>query len=248
KTLAPETAAPHEPVPDLHALASVAVLEDLRDAVATFNLAPPDPLPAPMTLWATFYYVPQFKSQPRGFAMRTLQGRPLGPRLERAQWCEAAMQGSVSIEGFGIVNYAGTRRNLEVDCRSIYPRHPAIGRSRFVIVEGDHGLGIGRKLLAHRSLAVDPDTVPMGAAVFIPAARGVEIAGPSETTFTHDGWFFAADRGGAIRGTHVDVFMGFERTNPFSFVNSREEPGFVAHVIEEGPVVDALRGAHEPPP
>ena len=47
-----------------------------------------------------------------------------------------------------------------------------------------------------RSIAVDPDVIPLGSRVYIPAYR-------------HDGyggWFVAQDTGGAINGAHVDVY------------------------------------------
>lgn len=56
--------------------------------------------------------------------------------------------------------------------------------------------GPSRELSYYRSLAVDPDLIPMGSRVYIAAYRNT--AG--------GGWFRADDVGGAIIGRHVDVF------------------------------------------
>jgi hypothetical protein len=56
--------------------------------------------------------------------------------------------------------------------------------------------GPSRDLGYYRSLAVDPDLIPMGSRVYIAAYRNT--AG--------GGWFRADDVGGAIIGRHVDVY------------------------------------------
>lgn len=71
-----------------------------------------------------------------------------------------------------------------------------VGR-RYVPLPGvSFALGPSRPLRYYRSLAVDPDLIPLGSRVYIPAYR--DTAG--------GGWFRAEDVGGAIIGRHVDVF------------------------------------------
>ncbi|HEX3317659.1 MAG TPA: 3D domain-containing protein [Solirubrobacteraceae bacterium] len=60
--------------------------------------------------------------------------------------------------------------------------------------------GESRPLTPYKSIAVDPDLIPMGSKVYVPQYKD------------HGGWFKAADTGGAIQGRHVDVF----RTPPAS--------------------------------
>lgn len=55
--------------------------------------------------------------------------------------------------------------------------------------------GRSRPLRYYRSIAVDPQLIPQGSRVFIPAYR-----------HHGGGWFTAEDTGGAIRGRHVDVY------------------------------------------
>lgn len=64
------------------------------------------------------------------------------------------------------------------------------------------GEGPSRPLKYYRSIAVDPDLIPMGSKVYIAAYR----------TSAGGGWFSADDVGGAIIGRHVDVY----RTPPAS--------------------------------
>jgi hypothetical protein len=56
--------------------------------------------------------------------------------------------------------------------------------------------GPSRPLHFWKSVAVDPDLIPLGSRIYIPAYRHVRSGG----------WFRAADVGGAIIGRHIDVF------------------------------------------
>jgi 3D (Asp-Asp-Asp) domain-containing protein len=56
--------------------------------------------------------------------------------------------------------------------------------------------GASLPLRFYRSIAVDPNVIPLGSRVYIPAYR----------QDGHGGWFVAQDTGGAIQGDHVDVY------------------------------------------
>lgn len=71
-----------------------------------------------------------------------------------------------------------------------------VGR-RYVPLPGvSFAPGLSRPLRYYRSVAVDPDLIPLGSRVYIAAYRNT--AG--------GGWFRADDVGGAIIGRHLDVF------------------------------------------
>lgn len=218
------------------------------DAALVFDLPLPDLRREPLSLWATYYYVPLARHEPTGFPLRAMDGAALGVRLAHRAWCDAAMEGTVRVElGDGTVrtfNYAGTGADLAVDCTPFFPRHRAIGRSRFTLARGPHGDGVqGMVLVPYRSIAVDPTTIAFGSVIFIPRARGTGIDLPSGQRATHDGFFFAADRGGAIRGNHIDVFVG-AGPNPFRFVG---RGNFDAYLIgDAGEPATRLRDAHFP--
>jgi len=213
-------------------------------AAQRYFFAPPDLSGRePLGLWATYYYIPQVTHEQEGHALRDPAGHELGPKLSLRDWCEAALQGTVLVSGPGsggdaatavTYNFAGTRKNTEVDCSPIYPRYPAISRTRFHPAGGPHGDGVlGMILIPFRSIAVDPAVIPTGSLVYIPAARGTRFTLPSGEPAVHDGFFFAADRGGAIKDNHIDVFIGAAEHNPFAFVRSRRRPELAAYVIAE---------------
>lgn len=203
-----------------------------------------------LRLWATYYYVPQVQHVRDGFALRDVAGRELGPRLNRRDWCDAAMQGTVFVatgEGEPLsLNFAGAPPGpVDVDCTSIYPRHPAIGRSRFQRSEGPYGDGAqGLTIVPFRSIAVDPRVVPIGTVLFVPSARGTPLTLPTGEQRVHDGYFFAADRGGAIRGRHIDVFLGPTADSPFEFVRSHADGTFAAYPVRSAEITDMMWRAH----
>jgi len=55
--------------------------------------------------------------------------------------------------------------------------------------------GSSQPLTPYRTIAVDPDLIPSGSRIYIPAYKGV-----------NGGWFVATDTGGAIIGRHLDVY------------------------------------------
>lgn len=68
-----------------------------------------------------------------------------------------------------------------------------------------HGRGArGTPITPLRSVAVDPEVVPLGTALYIPDYQGLRRPDGE----THDGCFLAEDRGLKVRGHHVDIFTG----------------------------------------
>jgi 3D (Asp-Asp-Asp) domain-containing protein len=70
--------------------------------------------------------------------------------------------------------------------------------AQFALTTGVFG-ATGRALVENYSIAVDPAVIPYGSYVWIDAMKR---------------WFRADDTGGAIRGRHIDVYVG---TQPFVF-------------------------------
>ena len=68
----------------------------------------------------------------------------------------------------------------------------------------DRFLGCGGYSLAElKSIAVDPRLIPLGSVVYIPQAENVTVDGQ-----TLGGVFYAHDIGSAIKGKHIDIFVG----------------------------------------
>ena len=100
--------------------------------------------------------------------------------------------------------------------------------AQFALTTGVFG-ATGRALVENYSIAVDPAVIPYGSYVWIDAMKR---------------WFRADDTGGAIRGRHIDVYVG---TQPFVF--NGETAIFIASEAHEandaGPTASQSACAHE---
>jgi 3D (Asp-Asp-Asp) domain-containing protein len=219
-----------------------------------FALPVPETLGEPFRLWATWYNIPAVEATREGYPLRNVGGKPISPPVSGREWCDAALQGVITIhEPDGsprTYTFEATSRSTEVDCGSFY-KHAgswasAAGRSRFGISKGPYGDGAGGyQLVPFRSVAVNTRLIPLGTVLYIPAARGTSVTLPSGRKVQHDGYFFASDRGGDIHRDHIDVFVGHSKENPFpSFISSTPRDTFEAYVIDDGRVKPRLRNLH----
>ena len=208
-----------------------------------------------LTLWATFYYVHEAPFDDSGIPLIDPDGHQTGAKLKSCDWCDAAVEGTVYTtdkNGKKItLNYANTGPEQAVDCdASCYKyrnyKNKKVGYSLWVPAGGEFGDGVsGYKLVPYRTIAVDKSVFPIGTLIFIPDAVGVEIVLPDGSKSKHDGYFFAADMGGDIKGDHIDVFLGLHGINPFSFVRSNSEKTFTAYQVKDSQVEQALTSIHK---
>lgn len=218
-----------------------------------FNLPNPDntTLGTKLNLWSTFYLVPEVNEIPNGFELLDTNDNGLGVKLSARDWCNAALEGTVAVTKSNgetkTFNFADTG-DFQVNCRPFFPSLLTIERtnqSRFKLSRGKFGEGVdGFNLVPYRSIAVDRTELSIGTVIFIPAAKGVTIILPSGGTAVHDGYFFAADVGGAIKDNHIDVFIGTAKTNPFSFVKSTPSGTFDAFIVNNTTIITELKKAH----
>ena len=86
---------------------------------------------------------------------------------------------------------------------------------------GARGVGnldsLGCKVVAMRTAAVDKNLIPKGSVLFIKETVGLKM--PDGTR--HDGYWYASDTGGAIKGKRIDLFTGFSASsmNPLRALN-----------------------------
>lgn len=66
---------------------------------------------------------------------------------------------------------------------------------------------LGCRPIAMRTVAVDPRVIPRRTKLFIRETVGLRLADGT----THDGFWYASDTGGAIKGNKVDLFTGHGR-------------------------------------
>ncbi|MBD1995219.1 SH3 domain-containing protein [Leptolyngbya sp. FACHB-541] len=230
---------------------------DTAFSVESFDL--PNPADgdrgSPLTLWATFYNVHTAQGSSGGNPLLDLAGSSLGPTLSDRDWCNAAVEGTVRIldassNVVGTYNFAGRGSTEQVNCSRFFPGLSSsiitgTNRARFKVSKGAYGEGTrGFTLVPYRTVAVDDTFIPIGSAVFIPEARGKTVLLPSGRSVTHDGYFFAADVGGAIKDNHIDVFLGVSTANPFAFIQSRRDRTFSAFLIRNSQTVGTLEALH----
>jgi len=226
----------------------------------TFNLPAPAALEpsAKRVLWATQYFVPAVSAVSDGEPLLDEHGEPLGPELSPRDWCNAAIEGTVSVRTLDgqnmLYNFAGRGSTSQVNCREVLNSphlKKSIDSTLFTLAVGPFGEGVRNLFLVpFRSIAIDKhelNGLKFETAVFIPQARGTEITLPSGAKAIHDGYFFAADTGGMIKDNHIDVFTGIVTPahNPFpNFVKSSANKTFEAFLINDPTITAALKKMH----
>lgn len=207
-----------------------------------------------LELWASYYRVHLAVAAESGVLLLGMDGQALGPTLSEQDWCDAALEGTVSVEYAGtqtVYNFADCAGPVQADCGQFYPGLTteileAMSQTRFLVCEAPYGYGVnGLYLVPYRTVAVDSELIPYGTLLYIPAARGVEVALPSGERVSHDGYFYAGDTGGAITGNHSDVFAGVYQDNPFpEFVHSTPERTFKAFVVQNSDIREEMERRH----
>lgn len=222
--------------------------------VGTFNL--PEPNNATLaqlpSLWATYYYTHQAQAAASGYPLLDPAGNNLGVTLSQRDWCAAALEGSVRVANgqqiLGTFNFAGRGDTAQVDCSAFYPRLKtlsATNRVRFKLSNTPYGEGVGgNQLVPYRTIAVDKTVIPIGSVVYIPEARGTVVTLPSGQQVVHDGYFYAADVGAAVKENHIDVYLGVAERNPFRFVQSTASATFTAYLINDPQIQTTLASQH----
>lgn len=199
-------------------------------------------------LWATYYYLPQLGDSTGDFALRDMKGIELGPRVTLKEWCDSALEGSVRITdkygGTKTYNYAGVSNHNIVDCQKIFKFD--VSKTKFREAHGTYGDGIEDYILdPYRTLATDKSVITPGAVLYIPEAKGAKIILPNKRVIIHDGYFFAADIGGAIKNNHVDVFIGTSTTAPFfPWIKNNSTKTFEAFIVTDKKIILELADLH----
>lgn len=207
------------------------------------------------SLWATFFNVHTARSIIGGNPLLNPAGKSLGATLSDKDWCNAAVEGTVRVldtsdNVIGTFNFASSGSTEQVNCSRFFPSlAPNVikgtNSARFNLSTGPYGDGTnGFILIPFRTIAVDRTFIPIGSVVYIPEARGKTFILPSGKSVAHDGYFFAADVGGAIKDNHIDVFLGISTKNPFPFIQSRKDRTFSAFLIDNNQIVKDLELAH----
>jgi 3D (Asp-Asp-Asp) domain-containing protein len=201
-----------------------------------------------LNLWATYYNLPQLDEASGNFPLRDKLGNELGPRLTNKGWCDAAMEGSVLVNYKNgdkkTFNYAGTSAEYPTSCKDYFKLD--LSKTKFREASGPYGDGIDQFILEpYRTIATDNTKIIPGTVLYIPQAKGAIIKLKSGRTIMHDGYFFAGDKGGAIKGNHVDVFIGTHvSANFFPWVGSNQTKTFDAYIVKDQNIISELLNLH----
>ena len=208
-------------------------------------------------LWSTYYHIWQARESDSGLPLLDNKNNKLTGPISQRDWCMGAIEGTIIYSALnGITktyNYVDHKGNNQVDCAKILAINPSknpwvkvAGKSRYRQAHGQYGDGVlSYKLVPYRTIAVDKSNIPYGSVVYIPQARGKSVKLPSGDTVIHDGYFFAGDTGGAIKGNHIDVFSGVDRANPFpDFIHSKNTFTFDAFLIDDAELRKKIADQH----
>lgn len=169
-------------------------------------------------------------------------GRSVLATVSDASYVSAALEGTIFGPSGELINVAGTWVPVvgaaAEQYRGVYNRAAAAGwlpdRAGWagirvngrvithvmafkVVPVGAQGYPIwgGIDADAFRTMATDPRIIPSGAWAFIPQLVDIDLPDGSK----HDGWVRANDVGAAIKGAHIDLFVGPERFETWPIPN-----------------------------
>ncbi len=232
------------------------------EPVDAFTLAAPE-LPASATrhtLWSTNYYTPVYRPSADADALPLIDVKniAISPKLARKDWCNISLQGTAMLRGEDgsatAYVYVDSKGPEQVNCDDRLGKlsdkiKVSSRKARYQKVTHPYGCGVrNMPLIPFRTIAVDSTVIPYRTVLFIPGLRGLafELEGK---TYAHDGYVFAGDRGGAIKGMHIDFFSGNQKASPFpTVIASNETKTFPAFVVPaDNPVAVTLTAEHAPP-
>jgi 3D (Asp-Asp-Asp) domain-containing protein len=213
--------------------------DSMKESIRSFHVPPVNIADLrEVDLWATNYYVYEASAVKTGIPLLDMQDKELGPKLSPRDWCLGSIEGTIRVEGI-TYNYEDTKPPQQVDCVKVVNFH--VGANRYKRATGAFGDGTqGYKLVPWRTVAVDPKIVAFGTLLFVPDAVGQKMPDGS----IHDGFFFAADEGGKIRGWHIDVFTGTSEKPAFSIISSSQDEKFKAFVVKDPQLTKAFDEVH----
>lgn len=147
--------------------------------------------PTDLKVRPTFYYVAderEYADEKREKPVLDLLGKEL-VKVSEKFFKALRMEGTGKLTDGRVLNYAGKVN----------------GETRYKFIEDEWGHGVGTcKLAPFKSVAVDPDKIPLGAKIFVKETVGIVLPDGS----THDGYWHAVDVGSMINDLHVDFFVG----------------------------------------
>lgn len=219
-----------------------------------------DDLGREMNLWATYYHMPTVQAAKplveKAASFLGTDGQPISFPISERDWCYAALQGSVRVEGpdgqtqnYVFIDAKGPEQiNCDKTLGNLTGRvKNATRRARFAPFDHPAGCDVRPEpLIPYRTIAVDRRRIKRGSVLYIPELRG-QIFYQDGLPFAHDGYVVATDTGGAIKGNHIDVFVEDVETRPFpELIASHPSKTFKAFIVDKShPAAKALKQGDE---
>lgn len=132
----------------------------------------------------------------------------LAHEAQAAQAQAAQAQAAPSAEASSVEAAAGALTDEQRALMETDPRWRASARLYHAGGGGATGNdSLGCRPIAMRTVATDPRYIPRRTRLFIPETVGLRLADGSR----HDGFWYASDTGGAIKGQKIDIYTGHGR-------------------------------------
>jgi 3D (Asp-Asp-Asp) domain-containing protein len=136
------------------------------------------------------------------------------PAADPIPYAEAVAADPVVVESVERANGSdAVSLNLTEEQAALMAREPDWSAHASLYHAGGGGAtgndSLGCRPIAMRTLATDPRVIPRRTRLFIRETVGIRL--PDGTL--HDGYWYASDTGGAIRGQRVDLYTGHGRSS-----------------------------------
>ena len=147
---------------------------------------------------ATFYWIALEKEtgEPKTKALLDIHGNTLA-HVSESFWKSIRLEGTGRLLDNRILNFHQFKENEDGSRDILFRVCPK---------EAAYGYGYeNRPLVPFRTIAVDPEKIPLDSWIFIPQAKGALLPDGA----IHDGFFRVLDVGSAIQGFRIDLFTSF---------------------------------------
>lgn len=223
-----------------------------------YTIPPPANLSslATINLYATYYQKKHGNPDPGGVPLRDKNDNPISDPITKASFCLGAIEGSIQTPVNGVDKVFAVIDGLRpekdpnnVDCLKAikgYKKEDEAsiakgGRTRYRISNEEYGNGVrDYRLVPYRVIAIDNNydkRLIYGSVIYIPNAAVQSVRSRTGEYIRHDGYFIAADRGGSIKGNHIDIFCGDE---PLCLPKTTNETPFKAYIVTDPLVISQL--------
>ena len=110
----------------------------------------------------------------------------------------------------------------------------------------------GGSAIPFRMIAVDTNKIKLGSVVYIPSMKGIEFTLENGTKIVHDGFFFAGDIGGRVKGLKIDIMLGDpsdedkqNTLNKIAKAGEVQDDKLQICLVNDQKIIDKLRKMHK---